>query len=84
MYSDTVSFVYEIRSNDFYAELGRRTALKDLFDFSNFPSNHELHESDNARITFKFKDAMGGKMISEFVGLKPKLYYIQLADSEYT
>ena len=28
----------------------------------------------------KFKDEMGGKTISEFVGLKPKLYSIKLAD----
>ena len=27
---------------------------------------------------------MGGKLISEFVGLKPKLYSIKLADGEYT
>ena len=84
LYSDTDSFVYEIRSNDFYAELRRKTALKDLFDFSNFPSDHELHDRSNARVTLKFKDEMGGKLISEFVGLKPKLYSIKLADGEYT
>ena len=84
LYSDTDSFVYEIRSNDFYAEMRQKTALKDLFDFSNFPSDHELHDRSNARVTLKFKDEMGGKLISEFVGLKPKLYSIKLADGEYT
>ena len=84
LYSDTDSFVYEISSSDFYAELGRKTALKNLFDFSNCPSDHELNDRGNARVKLKFKDAIGGKLISVFVGLKPKLYSIQLADDEYT
>ena len=83
LYSDTDSFVYEIGSNDFYADLQRKTALRDLSDFSNFPSDHELYDCSNARVTLKFKDEMGGKLISEFVGLKPKLYSIKLADGEY-
>ena len=62
----------------------RKTALKNLFDFSNFPSDHELHDRSNARVTLKFKDELGGKLISEFVGLKAKLYSIKLADGEYT
>ena len=80
LYSDTDSFVYEIFSNDFFADLKRKTTVKDLFDFSNFPTNHEMYDQSNARVTLKFKDEMGGKMISEFVGLKPKLYSIKLAD----
>ena len=80
LYSDTDSFVYEIFSNDFFADLKRKTTVKDLFDFSNFPTNHEMYDQSNARVTLKFKDEMGGKMISVFVGLKPKLYSIKLAD----
>ena len=33
LYSDTDSFVYEIRSNDFYADLQKKPAIKDHFDF---------------------------------------------------
>ena len=84
LYSDRDSFVYEIKSTDFYAKLRRKSVLKDLFDFSNLPSYHELHDRGNARVTLKFNDEMGGKLISEFLGLKPKLYSIELADGEYT
>ena len=80
LYSDTDSFVYEIFSNDFFADLKRKTAVKDLFDFSNFPTNHDMYDQSNASVTLKFKHEMGGKTISEFVGLKPKLYFIKLAD----
>ena len=83
LYSDTDSFVYEIRSNDFYADLQKKPAIKDLFDFSNLPAEHELYDGSNARVTLKFKDEMGGKLISEFVGLKPKLYSIKLSDGKY-
>ena len=83
LYSDTDSFVYEIRSNDFYADLQKKPAIKDLFDFSNLPAEHELYDGSNARVTLKFKDEMGGKLISEFVGLKTKLYSIKLSDGKY-
>ena len=80
LYSDTDSFVYEIFSNDFFADLKRKTTVKDFFDFSNFPTNQEMYDQSNARVTLKLKNEMGGKMISEFVVLKPKLYSIKLAD----
>ena len=56
LYSDTDSFVYEIRPNDFYAKLRRKSVLKDLIDFSSFPSDHELHDRGNARVTLNIKD----------------------------
>ena len=80
LYSDTDSFVYEIFSNDFFADLKQKSTVKDLFDCSNFLTNHEMYDQSNARVTLKFKDEMVGKTISEFVGLKPKLYSIKLAD----
>ena len=83
LYSDTDSFVYQIWSNEFYADLRRKTAPKDLLEFSSFYSDHEIHDRDNARVTLKFQDEIGGKQISEFVGLKPKLYS-KTADGENT
>ena len=46
----------------------------------NFPTKHEMYDQINARVSQKIKDEMGGKTSSEFVGLKPKLYSIKLAD----
>ena len=78
LYSDTDSFVYKIRSNDFYDELANNKNLLQQFDFSNFPREHRMFNKDNARVTLKFKDEMAGTFIAEFIGLKPKLYSIQL------
>ena len=80
LYSDTDSFVYEVRSRDFFADLQRKKTVADHSDFSNFPPEHPLHNKDNARVTLKFKDEMGSRLISEFCGLKPKLYSIRLAE----
>ena len=51
LYSDTNSFVYEIFSNDFFADLKWKTAVKELFYFSNFPTNHDMYDQSNARVT---------------------------------
>ena len=83
LYSDTDSFVYEVRSRDFFAELQRKKSVAEQFDFSNFPAQHPLYNRDNARVTLKFKDEMGSKPIAEFCGLKPKLYSIKLAEGQY-
>ena len=83
LYSDTDSFVYEVRSRDFFAELQRKKSVAEQFDFSNFPSQHPLYSRENARVTLKFKDEMGSKPIAEFCGLKPKLYSIKLAEGKY-
>ena len=38
LYSDTDSFVHEIRSRDFFVELQKKQSVMDPFDFSNVPS----------------------------------------------
>ena len=78
LYSDTDSFVYEIQSDDFYEEVQRKSDIMNLFDFSNFPQEHVLYSKDNEKVVLKFKDEMGGRIIVEFCGLKPKLYSIKL------
>ena len=82
LYSDTDSFVYEVRSRDFFAEIQKKKQVADQFDFSNFPPEHPLFSRDNARVTLKFKDEMGSRPIAEFCGLKPKLYSIKLAEGK--
>ena len=82
LYSDTDSFVYEVRSRDFFAEIQKKKQVADQFDFSNFHPEHPLYSRDNARVTLKFKDEMGSRPIAEFCGLKPKLYSIKLAEGK--
>ena len=55
--------VYE----DFYGD-------KNLFDFSGYPLNSKFFDPVNKKVIGKMRDEFRGKIISEFVGLKSKLY----------
>ena len=51
--------------------------LKNLgnhFDFSNYPKDSPMYSDQNKKTVLKFKDDLAGKIIEEFVGLKPKLF----------
>ena len=82
LYSDSDSFVYEVRSGDFFAEIQKKKQVAEQFDFSNFLPEQPLYSRDNARVTLRFKNEMESRPIFEFCGLKPKLYSIKLAEGK--
>ena len=49
-------------------------------DFSDYPVDHPNHSTANTKIIGKFKDEVNGELISEFIGLKPKMYAMQMDD----
>ncbi len=81
LYTDTDSFIYEI-SNKTYDEIVSIFKQIDIFDFSNYPSNHILFNSKNKKVPGYFKDEMGSKQIEEFVGLRSKMYAIKFCKHE--
>ena len=50
--------------------------LPNHFDFSNCPNDSLLHCDTYKMITLKFTDEMAGKVIREFVSLRPKMYSV--------
>ena len=76
LYSDTDSFIYAIKTQDLYADLQK---LSDSFNFSNNPSDHFLFSKVNKKVVLKFKDEAAGKIIEEFIALKPKVYSLKYA-----
>ena len=76
LYSDTDSFVYKIKTGDFYHDLEVNSTLRAHFDFSNFPRDHKLFDRSNEKQVLKFKDELAGTPIEEFCAFKPKLYSI--------
>ena len=44
LYSDTDSFIYKLKSKNFYDDLEKNLDLKNHFDFSNFPTDHKLYD----------------------------------------
>lgn len=55
---DTDSLIYEIETQDLKGEIGRH---RDLFDLSNYQSNHILHDDTNKKMLLKFKNETAGK-----------------------
>ena len=47
-------------------------------DFSGYDKNHTCYDPTNKKVLAKFKDEVDGKIISRFIGLKPKSYAFQV------
>lgn len=78
-YTDTDSLLYFIKTDDFYEDIKNNLQY---FDTSNFEFNNIYGIPHvNLKIPGYFKDEMGGKVISEFTGLRAKLYCI---DTEHS
>jgi len=72
--TDTDSFMYEIKTEDFFKDISRD--VREKFDTSNFPQNHPsgILTGFNKKVPGVFKDECGGESIIEFTGLGAKLY----------
>ena len=77
--TDTDSLVYEIKSKDVYEDFYED---KKLFDLSDYPLYSKFFDLVNKKVVGKMKDEFKGKIISEFVGLKSKMYSLITVDDE--
>jgi len=80
LYTDTDSLIILLETEDVNKEL---INMADQFDFSDYPLDHpirkELGEENiikNKKVPGKFKDECNGKIISNFIGLRPKMYSV--------
>ena len=71
-YMDTNSFIMNIKTNDFYKHISND--VENRFDTSNYEVNRPLPTGKNQKIIGLMKDELGGKIITEFVTLRPKTY----------
>ena len=71
LFKDTDSLIYEIKTDDIYEGSYED---KDLFDFSDYSKDEKFFDPVNKKVVGKIKDEFKGKIISEFVGLKSKMY----------
>ena len=51
-----------------------------MFDFSNYPKDSKFFDETNKNVIGKMKNEFGGVVVSEFVGLKPKMYSMKKID----
>ena len=79
-YMDTDSFVIHVKTNDFFHDISNDVNL--WFDTSNYITKlpRPLPIGKNKKVLGKFKDELGGKIISELCCLKAKTYSYKLDD----
>ena len=73
-YTDTDSFIIYIKTEDFFEDISND--VERWYDTSNYDKNDKrpLPIGKNKKVPGLFKDELGGKIIIEFVALKPKTY----------
>ena len=69
---DTDSLIMNIKTNDFYEDISYDVDKR--FDTSNYECNRPLPTGKNKKVIGLMKDELGGKIITEFVTLRPKTY----------
>ena len=82
-YMDTDSLVYDIKTEDFHGDIANDVEAR--FDTSGYSKTdvRQLPISLDKKVIGLMKDELGGKIMTEFVALRPKLYsYRELDGSE--
>ena len=71
-YMDTDSFIMHIKTEDIYKDIADHVEKR--FDTSNYEVNRPLPTGKNKKVIGLMKDKLGGKIMTEFVVLRPKTY----------
>ena len=71
LFTDTDSLCYHIRTDDVYEDLYRD---KHMFDNSGYKKSSKFYFDENKKVIGKMKDEAAGNPISDFLGLKSKMY----------
>ena len=77
-YMDTDSLVYDIKTKDFYEDIADDVPAR--FDTSGYCPNRPLPVGPNKKVIGLMRDELGGKIMTEFVALRPKLYSYKVLD----
>ena len=77
-YMDTDSLVCDIKTEDFYEDITDDVPAR--FDTSGYCPNRPLPVGLNKKVIGLMKDELGGKIMTEFVALRPKLYSYKVLD----
>ena len=71
-YMDTDSFIMHIKTEDFYKDIA--DDVEKRFGTSNYECDRPLPTGKNKKMTSLIQDELGGKIMTEFVALRPKTY----------
>jgi len=79
LFTDTDSFCYNVETEDLYHDMSQ---ILDLFDTSNFGKDHPIYKTKNYRVQGKFKSETGSLAPRELVGLRAKMYSLDVPNND--
>ena len=71
-YVDTDSFIMHIKTDDFYEDIAKD--VEEKYDTSYYTVERPLRMGMNKKVIGMMKDELGGKIMKESLGLRPKCY----------
>ena len=80
LYMDTDSLGYDIKTEDFYKDIAEDVETR--FDTSGYEPDRALLIGKNKKVIGLMKDKLGGKIMKEFISLRPKMYSYRVEESE--
>ena len=75
---DTDSLIINIKIEDFYKDIA--DVVQKRFDTLNYGVNRPLPTGKNRKLIGLMKDELGGKIMKEFVAIRPKTYSYLMDD----
>ena len=79
-YMDTDSLIYSIKTKDLYKDIADDVEAR--FDTSEYIPDRPLPVGKNKKVIGLMKDELGGKIMKEFVSLRPKMCSYKVGNSE--
>ena len=79
-YMDTDSYVYDIKTEDFYKDIAEDVETR--FDTSAYSNNRPLPIGKNKKVIGLMKDELGGEIMKEFISPRPKMYSYKVGNTE--
>ena len=73
-YMDTDSFIMHINTEDFYKDIANDVEKR--FDKSNYDFDRSIPKGKKKKVIGLMKDELGGKIMTEFVALRPKTFLL--------
>ncbi|XP_063915593.1 uncharacterized protein LOC135131677 [Zophobas morio] len=81
LYVDTDGFIYEIQTDDYFKDIKTDKKLLKLMDTSNFDAKWDIPKR-NKKVVGKMKNEYGSKIIQEFLGVRAKVYFLDVEGEE--
>ena len=77
-YINTGDFTIHNKIKDVYKDIANDVEKR--YYTSNYETNRPLSKGENKKVIGLMKDELGGKIMTEFVGLRPKTYFYLIDD----